>query len=239
MPGVHLTPTANLHGCAVATDIGAGTPGTNCSSDNQCRSGNCFRDQRYTGPPQNYCSDLCGSNAYCGPATNVTCQAYGADTARCLRLGTNQTRGVGVACNDTAFYCRHGDRSCITVATNNRICSAPCCRNADCPNGYFCSIRGNASAGPTGGVNTVPMCWPNGAGAHDRPAGAACTANGQCASEFCDDTLRVCVELCCHDGTCPGTTSCEDALLTRPDNGQTFGRVCLNQSPQGALRAIP
>lgn len=232
-----LTPTANLHGCTVSTDIGLGAPGATCSADDQCRTANCLRDQRATGPPQRYCTDLCGSNAYCSGGT--TCQAWGGGVARCWRTLTAQNRGIGVACNDTTVRCLGGPESCIEVATNNRICSQVCCRDADCPSGYHCSVNGNDTLSPIGGYDVVPMCWPNATGAHNRVAGQACTSSGQCASEFCDTALGVCVDLCCNDASCPTGLSCQQAVITRPDGHQTISRTCLNLSPTGALVARP
>ncbi|MCC7386963.1 MAG: putative metal-binding motif-containing protein [Deltaproteobacteria bacterium] len=232
-----LTPTANLHGCAVSTDIGTGAVGASCSDGAQCRSGNCLRDQRLAGPPVRYCSDLCGSDAYCGGGTN--CQVWGSFTGQCWRTLSLQNRGTGVACNDTNTACRGGPSTCVQISAGNRICSAICCHDADCPTGYFCSLRGNDAPGPAGGYDTVPVCWPEGAGTHDRLAGAACTSNGQCRSEFCDRNLRVCAEVCCHDSDCPTGLACESTQVERGTNRISFARMCLNLAPASPLQAMP
>ncbi|MEW5854140.1 MAG: putative metal-binding motif-containing protein [Myxococcota bacterium] len=228
-----LTPTANLHGCTVNSVIGTKSVGQSCNNDDECRSGNCFRDPRLTGSAAKYCSDLCGSDAYCGNGT--TCQNY-VDNGQCWKLLASQTFDVGTACNGATDYqkCMGGWENCITVGAG-KICTETCCRDSDCPSGYHCSLDGNDSAGPIGGYDTAPVCYPDGSGAHDRPAGAACTSNGQCQSEFCDRNLNVCVDVCCHDGTCPTGLRCEQALVTRAGGHQSFARMCLNLSPTQAL----
>ncbi|MEW5854142.1 MAG: putative metal-binding motif-containing protein [Myxococcota bacterium] len=227
-----LTPTANLHGCAENGGTGNKTVGQTCVYDNECRSADCFRDSRFVNNVK-YCTDRCGSNAYCGGGT--TCQIIG-DTGLCLRLTSSQTRNIGDTCNGAADYlaCEGGTDSCIAVASG-KICTDACCRDSDCPSGYHCSLDGNDSPGPIGGYDTAPVCYPDGSGAHDRPAGAACTSNGQCQSEFCDRNLNVCVDVCCHDGTCPTGLRCEQALVTRAGGHQSFARMCLNLSPTQAL----
>jgi hypothetical protein len=232
--GSSLTPTANLHGCAVSTDIGAKLAWQSCSRDDECRSGNCDTDGRLAGGGnQKYCQDYCGSDAYCPSGT--TCQLWGGYSARCYSVLSAQARDFGQSCtNSGSGYCRAGYWACVSGT-----CTKVCCRNSDCPAGYACALEGGDYPGPIGGYDTAPVCWPLGSGAHNRLAGAACTSNGQCASEFCDVSLGVCVDLCCHDATCPQGLRCESAVVTRSDGHQTFARVCLNLSPTDALEAMP
>jgi hypothetical protein len=231
-----LTPTANLHGCTLSTDIGASAVGANCNGDTDCRSADCLRDQRAAGPPVEYCSDLCGNDSYC--AGNTTCQAWGT-IGRCWRELGVQDRAIGASCNDgQTVRCEGGPNTCITVAANNRICSEVCCENNDCPGGYFCSVRGPDAPGPVGGYDTVPVCWPNSTGQGNRVAGQACTSNLQCRANFCDRTLGVCVDICCNDSSCPAGLTCESAMITRPDGHQLFGRACVNLTPAGDLEAL-
>jgi hypothetical protein len=233
-----LTPTTNLHGCAVSMSIGTGAVGSACSNDTDCRSGSCIRDSRQSGPPMRYCTDYCGSNDYCGGGT--TCQVWGSDTGVCLTTLSTQDRGVGVNCSDTTLRCEGGPRTCIEFRPGSLICSQACCTNTNCPSGYFCAAWGNASIGPIGGVDTVPVCWPElSTGAHNRQAGASCTSNTECASEFCDRTLNVCIDLCCNNSTCPSGLTCHQGIVTRPDGGQSYSRVCTNISPAAALEPLP
>ncbi|MBN2361496.1 MAG: putative metal-binding motif-containing protein, partial [Deltaproteobacteria bacterium] len=232
-----LTPTANLHGCSVATDFGTKASGLACSRDTECRSGNCYSDGRIPQLKQYYCTDLCGSDAYC--ANGTTCQLWGSYTGHCYKpLAGYQTLGFGVACSSTtATKCVNGNLACVEFSTGNKKCTKPCCDNSECPAGYFCSLKGNDAAGPIGGYDTVPVCWPEAtATEHDRVAGQACSTNNQCASEFCDRTLDVCVDICCNDSNCPLGLSCESALVTRANNHQSFARVCVNLTPADALQ---
>jgi hypothetical protein len=71
-------------------------------------------------------------------------------------------------------------------------------------------------------------------GLHHRPGGAACVHNGDCASEFCDATLKVCVELCSQDSTCPLGMTCDPIYLQTSaaslTPNVTWGRACVNAS---------
>ena len=218
--------------------IGTGAVGSPCTSDGDCRSNSCILDTRQTGTPMRYCTDYCGSNDYCGGGT--TCQVWGSDTGICLTELTTQVRGVGITCSDTTLRCQGGPRTCIEFASSAFMCSQACCTNSNCPSGYFCAAWGNASIGPIGGVDTVPVCWPEAAtGAHNRQAGASCTSNTECASEFCDRTLNVCVDLCCNNNSCPNGLTCNQGIITRPDGAQSYARVCTNVSPAAPLEPMP
>jgi hypothetical protein len=83
-------------------------------------------------------------------------------------------------------------------------------------------------------IETVPVCLADaGAGNHDRPGGATCAQNGDCASEFCERNLHVCVAPCVTDASCAVGLTCEP-LFIRPLAGTTtgivWGRVCSNAS---------
>jgi hypothetical protein len=242
-----LTPTANLHGCTVTTDFGARAVGQDCTDNVQCRSGRCERDGRFTGNVR-YCSDACGSDAYCPQSPSpMTCQAFaGSQSAICLRVHPGQTRNPGDACTSTnASTCTNGSASCVDLGTGAAGCQAGdtcrcediCCTNSDCRANEYCSLRGGTVAGPVGGVDTVPVCFPNSANNGGRPAGSACTTSAQCDSEFCDVALGVCVDVCCHDGTCPIGLSCESAVVRLRTGAQTISRMCLSSTPAGSLEA--
>jgi hypothetical protein len=230
--GAPLTPTSNLHGCSVTTGFGALGAGTTCSADSQCRSGRCVKDGRFTGNVK-YCFDFCGSDAYC-PTSPVatTCQAFVGGTGTCLRLLPGQTRNVGDACAAaTAPACVNGSASCVGGA-----CRELCCGDADCAGNQHCSLDGPSAPGPAGGVDTVPVCLPDSAGNGGRPSGAACDTSAQCESEFCDESLRVCMDPCCNDTQCPVGLICESALANLAA-GQSFVRMCLSSTPADPLEA--
>src|SRR5690606_32019418 len=133
------------------------------------------------------------------------------------------------------------------------------CRDSDCPSGFHCGLTGDqidtSFAYPppnapscTGGcpagmvcitatdqcawrlVETAPMCIPDAGGQGTRQAGAACTSNTQCRSNFCDQNLNVCVEPCCHDGACPAGLSCEMQYVETHSSRITQSRVCVSVS---------
>jgi putative metal-binding protein len=234
--GAVLTPTANLHGCALSSDFGSAAAGAACSAGTTCRSGRCLRDRRLPGPGTEYCTDYCGNNSYCGAGSS--CQVWGSETAQCWTSLSFQTRDVGVACNDTTVDCLGGPLMCVDLGGGSRICSRVCCRNSDCPANYYCSLNGPDLVGPAGGYDTVPACWPAPSGAaRNRPSGASCSSNDQCASEFCDRNLNLCFDVCCNDSDCPSGLLCNDASIIRTNGHQSFARVCVNMTPANPLQA--
>jgi hypothetical protein len=231
--GASLTPSANQHGCQVATDIGAGAVGGSCGRNDDCRSGFCLRDFRFTGNVR-YCSDFCGADDYCGGGT--VCANLG-DTGVCRR----DSGGTGF--NGTCTFdaqCEKG--ACVEFGPGNTRCTDICCANSDCAGGFHCGVEGTGSPGPIGGVDTVPVCMPDAGGNGGRQAGAACSSNDECAGEFCDAALGVCVDVCCNDSTCPLGLTCEDVLVNvdlQDIGGQSFVRMCLNQTPADPLERVP
>jgi hypothetical protein len=230
--GMSLTPTDNVHGCQITTGFGALVAGEACVAGD-CRSGNCANDSRFG---LSYCTDFCGSDRYCPTSPVVTtCQASVGDSASCLRVHPTQTRSPGDACTSgTASECANGSASCVGGA-----CRDICCSAGDCPSGERCALEGATTPGPpdVGGVDTVPICLPVGAGNQGRAAGAACNVSDECASEFCDISLGVCVETCCNDATCPAGLLCDLVIVTLTSGSQTFGRMCLSSTPAVPLEA--
>jgi hypothetical protein len=239
-----VTVTDNLHGCGETTDpIGTLGAGAVCGSDDECRSGNCDRLCIGPGCSDRYCIDYCthddpGADGSCEPGTvceivQVTLATSRAMYAQC-RLDDNGTGGTGASCSG-GTSCRWGPESCVSG-----ICAEPCALDAQCPMGTHCSVQGNSLTAGTYGagspsyvtgmtaVETVPVCLSDtGSGLHNRQAGAACTQNGDCESQFCDTNLRVCIALCTSDGSCPTGTGCE-AQYVSTATGVTFARVCMS-----------
>jgi hypothetical protein len=252
-----ITPSVNLHGCAVNAAVGTKAVGTDCRADDECVTGRCFNDTRFAGNVK-YCSDLCSNDDACGNGTN--CQAIaGTGTALCRRSSSTQTLNYQDVCTTTsASRCKDGTPMCIDVVqggacqatdTNCR-CSDVCCTDSDCAAGSYCSTLGSFVAGQLGGIDSQPACLPHTSGNGGRPAGAACGSNNDCASEFCDRHTGVCFDVCCHDATCPGGQLCESVLInknpdadtndctagsTDTDDQCTFARMCIGLSPARAL----
>jgi hypothetical protein len=109
-----------------------------------------------------------------------------------------------------------------------------CTTAANCPTDMLCWDDPATSASDGKCVwrmyESTPMCVADVGSQGTRRAGAACTLNRECRSNFCERDLGVCVEVCCSDASCPDGLTCElqDVMLTatRP----TSARICVNQS---------
>jgi len=249
-----LLRSANVHGCGVVTSsLGTKRGGESCTKDVDCRSNSC-----YNFPGNKFCLDYCGSDDYC-TASSTRCGFKPTSTnldAICYPNAVLPgTAAVGATCT-TNTQCDHG----LCTATT-RKCTEPCCKDADCPAGYNCSLAGNnidstyaipPPGAPTCAVTTdcpagmyclsgsqvcawiltetPPMCLADATGQGTRQAGAACTTNLQCRSNFCDATLSVCVETCCNDTACPTGLSCEYQIVESAPDRVTNSRVCVNVS---------
>jgi hypothetical protein len=247
------TESDNQHACSETTaTLGTKLGGATCTADSECRSGTC--DILEVGGTQKYCIDFCSHDATGagGCATGTVCEILRSTTianefqyASCGL--SNGTQGQDQSCTGG---CKWGTGSCV-----NNTCSAPCGDNTQCPSGtHHCSLRGtfvttgNWTTGvPTGVVGkpameSVPVCRPNsGTGLHNRRGGAACTQNSDCTSEFCEATLKVCVELCSQDSTCPAGLTCDPVYMatsTATTAPITWGRACVNASFGELVRAI-
>jgi hypothetical protein len=248
-----ITLSDNQHGCAeTASTIGNLLGGEVCTSDSECRSGSC--DNYCVGPgcQTKRCVDFCDHHepgAGGGCATGTVCEIQSSTfmgSRMFAQCGLNNGSGMtGDACTSGCLW---GDNSCV-----NNVCAEPCGEDSHCPGGFHCSVDGNQITVGTWGagsppdvvgqpaIETVPVCLADGAGAHDRPAGAVCTANGDCASEFCDATLGVCVSLCVTDASCPPGLFCEPSNIRTPSgvgNGVVFGRACVSSPFAGVLESL-
>ncbi len=240
------TSSDNQHACAETTaTLGAKLGGDTCNAATECRSGAC--DTPCVGPGCNVkrCVDFCdrdgGGVGSC--ATGSVCEIVSAVAPTPLMyascgLDNNGMGTIGQACS-ALTPCKWGASSCV-----GGTCAPPCGEDDHCPSGYHCSIRGNRVARGTWGatappsvmgevaIETVPVCLADGGpGSHDRRGGASCTQNGDCASEFCEITLGVCVDPCTADSSCPLGLTCEPVYMRpTPTSGVFWGRACVNAS---------
>ncbi|HTL37811.1 MAG TPA: MopE-related protein [Kofleriaceae bacterium] len=242
----YWTSSDNLHACAETTaTIGTKLGGATCTADSECRSTVC--DILAVGGTQKYCIDFCDHDApdAGGCATGTVCETLQSTTlgnefeyASCGL--SNGTQGQDQSCTGG---CKWGTASCV-----GGTCHAPCGDNSECPSGtHHCSVLGtNVVTGVWGAgsptdivgkrsIEVVPVCMPNaGPGMYNRRGGAACVQNSDCTSEFCDNTLKVCVELCSEDTTCPPGLTCEPIYLQTSaaalTPSVTWARACVNPS---------
>ena len=123
------------------------------------------------------------------------------------------------SCGSDPMVCRWGPHSCV-----GGVCAEPCRLNQHCPQGYYCSLAGNFN-----GNETVPVClvYPA-SGTFALQGGASCSENGDCASNFCEATHRICLDMCTDDGSCASGLACTGAFVELPGGGPvTTVRMCL------------
>lgn len=224
--------------CEYGSDCTDCGPRDDGPDDSLCRSGRC--EQLCPGCGFT-CSDFCdhsdGAWSPGDPGEPGSC----ADTASCTIVqgttptspfhdyqyavclpGASSTTGTAVtgeSCASDPAICRWGPHSCV-----DGVCAAPCRLNAHCPSGYYCSLEGSFH-----GNETVPVClaYPT-PGSFALQGGDACTQNRDCASNFCEATLQICLDLCTDDASCATGLVCMGAFVELPDGGPvTFARTCL------------
>ena len=121
------------------------------------------------------------------------------------------------------------DTTYVTVPTDADDCTT----DANCPTGQVCFIADGKCAWRL--AETSPMCLRDDNGQGTRQAGAACAANGDCQSDFCEAELGVCVDVCCSDEACPSGLACELQTVQTSVDQVTSARVCVNLSVDGVL----
>ncbi|NUN14495.1 MAG: lamin tail domain-containing protein [Myxococcales bacterium] len=266
---LQMQASANINGCAVApTPPGVGAAGELCTTSAECRGLNCSKLCTGTSCINSYCVDVCLSDDYC-PVNGTFCRLLRQTTTingYCWPpdgpwLGTIK---LGQPCSLDSSC----DRGFCSQTTKQ--CASGCCTESDCPNGFYCSVLGDqifanlvvtAANAPSCALNsqcqsalcfngkcsyllteTTPMCLRETSGQNNLQAGAACQQNTDCASNYCEKNLNVCVEPCCNDATCPTGLMCVAQLIeVTPDpvNGYkrtTNARVCLNLSTTAVIQ---
>ena len=161
--------------------------GALCTSDNQCRSGDCFD---FGGTDGRRCLAPCDFDAQLGCAAGTRCYAdkisvpFDHDTPEDLS-------------DDTSF----AFSSCLPDFGSY----SECARDSDCPSGETCV------ATTTDQTNTtiVPRCIDAiGIGQH----GASCTLDSDCASGFCRGATQ-CIGVCTDVSDCAPGSSCRDTIF--------------------------
>lgn len=232
-------PGAVSSACELGSDCSDCGPRDGAPDDSLCRSGECTE----VCPGCGYtCRDFCdhsdGTWTPGDPGLSGSC----AGTASCTIIqGTTPpspprdyqyavcmpeaspntgTAATGESCASDPTTCRFGPHSCV-----DGVCAAPCRLNAHCPNGYYCSLEGTSN-----GNDTVPVCraYP-GSGGFALPGGDPCLENRDCASNFCEATRRICLDMCTDDASCAAGLVCTGVYVELPGGGPvTFARMCLD-----------
>ena len=260
-----LLRSGNVHGCgAVTFTPGTGLGGESCSRDDDCRSDTCTRLS--PGPSGEYCMDYCGSDDYCGSGAACRLLSGGGQLdGRCWPQSLLGSDPVGTDCSSNTA-CDHGfcatdsdsgDSYCTEPCCSDTDCPSgyTCSLRGDGVDTNFVFSPPGASAcndasdcGPAEGdvcfnnlcawrmTETSPMCIRDVAGQGTKTAGQACADNDECASNFCERDLSVCIDPCCADSSCGPGLACEFVRVQTTDDRATSGRVCLNLSTDGIIR---
>ena len=175
--------------------------GDSCSNNGQCNGGLCIQSDGF---PGGYCSSGCGDQ-FSGCEANAECTTFDGQPV-CMATCANDA-----ACRDNEGYkCRQiatrrdGDGNDQAVS----VCVPRCQSNAECEDGSHCDA--------TSGDCEVGAGDPN-------PIGAFCTADSDCASDYCLSGDRYPNGLCagdcagCDAGTVCGQTPDGQACIAACD----------------------
>lgn len=181
--------------------------GTLCAANDECRSGACV------GSPKR-CLDTCCTVTECGAGSvcrlaNVSAPAPPHDIWVCAAPTATGVKAPGVTCT--------ADSECTTDAClgfATKQCRPPCSNTASCRAvpGFE---SGHCLYGISGGSDSFKFCFLTTTGT-DSPAGAACTTDGTCQSDYCDAELKKCANLCARDGDCAANETCRPSAVNTP-----------------------
>jgi hypothetical protein len=179
--------------------LGTGLGGRSCQNNTECRSGWC---------PSGTCVDTCCSSTNRNPlecaGAGITCalSAFPGhalfDRAFVANCGFGGGAKAGTNCV-TADDCQSG--ACDERLM--RICRNLCRNSTDCSTGLACTYtapsppRGMSSFPPPAPV--VAVCSPS---AGNKAEGAPCTSDLECQSAFCNQTSKLCTDVCFTDMDC-------------------------------------
>lgn len=201
--------------CTKATDCRSGlcagrcqdAPGTACNTAEDCPSGACSGSRR--------CVDTCCASSDC----------TGGSTCRILTVATHvvwscgapnsgsAVKDLGETCSATS-ECKNDN--CVGFPEPAKKCTPPCCTSKDCAALGFAD---HVCAYGESGNDRIKWCFavPSGdGGATSAALGAACNANFDCASRYCDAELRKCLNVCCTDEDCGDDEACRPSPVGTP-----------------------
>lgn len=186
---------------------GGKSGGVSCTTNNECRSGLC------AGSPKS-CLDTCCIASDCSGATtcrlkSVASPAPSHDIWACSVSEAGATKAPGDACT-LSTEC--GTDNCIGFAAS-QVCRPPCSNTASCRSvpGF---TSGHCLYGSSGN-DYFKFCFV-GTTTSDAPAGANCTDDGSCQSDFCDAELKRCANVCAKDSDCAPNEACRPSAVNTP-----------------------
>jgi hypothetical protein len=202
--GGYCVPAMLAQRTAPAT--GGKAAGLSCSSDIECRSGLC------TGTPKS-CIDTCCAESDC--AGGSTCRVASVlapppahDIWVCAPPVAGSTKLPGDSCVSQT-ECRSQD----CIPSGSGLCRPACESTAGCRQvpGFETS---HCLYGPSGS-DFLKFCFATTTNA-DLPAGAGCTDNSSCQSDYCDAELKKCANVCGRDLDCMSNETCRPSATGTP-----------------------
>jgi len=189
---------------------GGKTPGSTCTNNTDCRSGFC---ERLDGGASR-CLDTCCTKSVCATGTECRLRTVAAPPPAhtvwaCAAAEGSATKEVGDQCVET-LECKTDN--CIGVSSG-RICRPPCGNTADC-RGLVGFSAGHCLYGSADN-DYFRFCF-NATTTTDSPAGAACTNETTCQSDYCDKELGTCMDVCGRDLDCPAGHACRPSGVATP-----------------------
>ena len=183
---------------------GGKTGGVACAANNECRSGNC------TGSPKS-CLDTCCVAADCGGTTVCRIKTVGAPgPLHDLWVCAAAEAGAIVA---SGFACPGGNSDCRTDNCISNLCRPPCSNTASCT-----ALPGFSSGHclyGSSGLDSFKFCQATTFVARF-PTGQACSTPADCQSDYCDDELKKCANVCGKDSDCAPSEACRPSAVNTP-----------------------
>lgn len=96
------------------------------------------------------------------------------------------------------------------TASTGPICTTPCCTSNECSAGFVCFNGG------TGGGYCVPSTLAQRSVPGAKTGGVTCASGTECRSGFCAGTPKVCIDTCCVESNCGGSSTCRVATVSAP-----------------------
>ncbi len=188
---------------------GGKSGGSTCTVNGDCRSGLCEKPDGGTAR----CFDTCCSVSECGGGTcrvkTVSAPGPTHDVWVCALPEPGAIGAPGDPCT-SGTDC--ASDTCIGVVAG-RICRPPCSNTASCK-----AVPGFAAGHclyGSSGSDYFKFCFSGTTGS-DSPAGAACTDDSTCQSDYCDGELKKCLNVCAKDSDCGPSESCRPSAANTP-----------------------
>jgi hypothetical protein len=152
----------------------------------------------------------CGAGSTCRLKT-ISAPGPTHDVWVCAAAQAGATKVAGEQC---AVNSECASDNCIGIAGPSRICRPPCSNTASCKTvtGF---AAGHCLYGSSPPSDYFKFCFSGTTGS-DSPAGAGCTDDPTCQSDYCDGELKKCANVCAKDSDCASNESCRPSAANTP-----------------------